>query len=236
MDEGCDKKFIMREFNLLEGYPQPAKPRKVGKNIRTIKNRIISGYRDQNFFDGDRNFGYGGFKYDGRWKKVAKKIVEEYNLNPDSSFLQFNCEKGFLVNDVKTIIPKGNIHGLETSDYALSTAMESVKKDIKKVSNYYNLDIKDDSYDFIIAMGVVYTYSLSDAIKCLKEIQRIGKGKSFITLASYTNEEDYWLFKDWTVIGTTLLKKEEWIEVLNHVDYTGDYYFANSQTLNLTRE
>ena len=85
-------------------------------------------------------------------------------------------------------------------------------------------------------MGVVYTYSLSDAIKCLKEIQRIGKGKSFITLASYTNEEDYWLFKDWTVIGTTLLKKEEWIEVLNHVDYTGDYYFANSQTLNLTRE
>lgn len=226
----------MREFNLLADYPKPKEPRYAGSNLRTIEHRIIASYREKDFFDGHRNYGYGGFKYDGRWQKAAKKIVEEYNLNPGSSFLQFNCEKGFLVNDVKTIIPKGNVHGLETSDYALSTTMASVKKDIKKVSNYYNLDIKDDSYDFIIAMGVVYTYSLSDAIKCLKEIQRIGKGKSFITLASYTNEEDYWLFKDWTVIGTTLLKKEEWIEVLNHVDYTGDYYFANSQTLNLTRE
>lgn len=226
----------MREFNLLEGYPQPTATRKVGKNIRTIKNRIISGYRDKNFFDGDRNFGYGGFKYDGRWQKVAKKIVDEYNLSLDSSFLQFNCEKGFLVNDVKSVLPKARVHGLETSDYALSTAMDNIKKNLKKVNNYYDLDIRDNSYDFIIAIGVVYTYSLSDAIKCLKEIERIGKGKSFITLASYTNEEDYWLFKDWTVIGTTILKKEEWIEVLNHANYTGDYFFTNSKTLNLTRE
>ena len=86
-----------------------------------------------------------------------------------------------------------------------------------------------------MALGVIYTHSLNDAIKCLKEIQRAGKGKSFITLASYNNSEDYWLFKDWTVIGTTILKKEEWVEVLKHVNYTGDYFFTNAQVLNLKR-
>jgi len=225
----------MREFNLLDGYPKPSKPRYVGENIRTIKNRIISGYRDKNFFDGDRNFGYGGFNYDGRWKKVAKKIIDEYKLKNNSSFLQLNCEKGFLLNDVKDALPESEVFGFETSEYAVSTAMEKVKKNIKKVDNYFNLDSRDNSFDFIIALGVIYTQSLSDAIKCLKEIQRVGKGKSFITLASYNNNEDYWLFKDWTVIGTTILRKQEWVEVLKHVNYTGDYFFTNAETLNLKR-
>ena len=63
----------MREFNLLEDYPIPDKPRYVGSNLRTIKNRIIASYRDKNLYDGSRDNGYGGYKYDGRWVKVAKK-------------------------------------------------------------------------------------------------------------------------------------------------------------------
>ena len=226
----------MKEFDLLKGYPEPSKPRIVGKNIRTIKNRIISGYRDKNFFDGDRNFGYGGFNYDGRWQKVALTIINEYNLHQNSKFLQLNCEKGFLMNDIKNLLPNCMVHGVETSDYAQSNSMENVKQDISKVNNYYNLDIEENFYDLVIGLGVVYTHSLKNAIKCIKEIQRIGKGKSFITLASYSNEEDYWLFKDWTVLGTIILKKEEWLEVLKHCNYTGDYHFTNSETLKLIRK
>ena len=140
-----------------------------------------------------------------------------------------------MLNDVKDALPESEVIGFETSEYAVSTAMEKVKKNIKKVDNYFNLDSQDNSFDFIMALGVIYTQSLSDAIKCLKEIQRVGKGKSFITLASYNNNEDYWLFKDWTVIGTTILRKQEWVEVLKHVNYTGDYFFTNAETLNLKK-
>ena len=118
----------MRRFNLLGEYPQPKNPRYVSENLRKIKHRIVASYRDKEFYDGDRNFGYGGFKYDGRWKKVAVKICEEYKLNNNSSFLQLGCEKGFLLHDIKNLYPKLDIHGLETSEYAMNHSMENVKQ------------------------------------------------------------------------------------------------------------
>ena len=127
----------MRELNLLEGYPQPKEIRYVGENIRTINHRIIAAYRDKEFFDGDRNCGYGGYKYDGRWKKVATKIKNEYQLDENASFLQLNCEKGFLLNDILEVIPKSKLYGLETSKYAVDQALERVKSKIIKVDNYY---------------------------------------------------------------------------------------------------
>ena len=57
----------MREFNALSSYPQP-KERVVGPDIRTIKNKIIASYRDEGYYDGERDNGYGGYNYDGRWK------------------------------------------------------------------------------------------------------------------------------------------------------------------------
>jgi len=56
----------MREFNPLTGYPEPKHPRVVGPDIRTIENRIIATYRGEEYYDGDRNNGYGGFRYVGR--------------------------------------------------------------------------------------------------------------------------------------------------------------------------
>ncbi len=223
----------MREFNLLSDYPKSQSKRYVSENLRTIKHRIVASYRDKEFYDGDRNYGYGGFKYDGRWEKIAKKITNEYNLDNKSSFLQLGCEKGFLLHDLKNILPNLKIHGLETSDYAVKNSMEDVKKYIRKTKNYIDLEYEDNKFDFILALGVVYTHNLSDAIQCLKEIQRIGKGKSFITLASCETMKDYWLFRQWTLLGTTILPKNDWIEVLNHANYTGDYYFTNAESLSL---
>ena len=105
----------MREFNLLEEYPKLDQPRYVASNLRTLKERIVANQRDENFFDGHRNFGYGGYKYDGRWKKVAKKLSDEYGLNDNSSFLQLNSEKGFLLKDLKDLHPKMSLKGLETT-------------------------------------------------------------------------------------------------------------------------
>ena len=63
----------MRKYNLFPNYTNKKVKRTAKNNYRTIKNKIISTYKDKNFFDGDRRNGYGGYYYDGRWRKYAKK-------------------------------------------------------------------------------------------------------------------------------------------------------------------
>lgn len=222
----------MREFNALGEYPQPKEPRYVGHNIRTIKNRIIASYRDERYYDGDRNNGYGGYKYDGRWKKIAEFMIKEYKLTKDSAILHIGCEKGFLLHDFHEYFPTMKIRGVEISDYACEHSMPSIKQYIHK-AGFTKLPFKNREFDFVIAIGVVYTLNLSDAIACLREIQRVGKDKSFITLGAYKDENGRKLFESWTVLGSTVLHVDEWPDVLKEAGYTGDYHFTDSEYLNL---
>ena len=137
------------------------------------------------------------------------------------------------MHDIKNLYPNMEILGLEISKYAIDNSLDSVRNKIIK-TNYLDLSfLKDNTFDFVYATGIIYSFNLTDAISCLKEINRISKRDSFITLASYSNKMDYWLFKNWTLLGTTILLKKEWRAILKHINYKGDYFFTNAKTLNL---
>ena len=225
----------MREFNALEGYPEPKAPRVASKGSRTIHHRIIASYRGHEFYDGNRNYGYGGFNYDGRWLSIATNMCREYNLDSQSSVLQVGCDKGFLLNDFLQVHSEMKVRGTEISNYPIENAMDSVKSYIQKAP-FTQLPFTDGEFDFVIAIGPVYSLNLGDAIQCLKEIQRVSKGKSFITLGSYIDEDSFRLFRYWTLLGAMILHEEEWVEVLKHVGYSGDYKFTSAKSLNLFAE
>lgn len=222
----------MREFDALRNYSQPKEPRCVGPYLRTIRNRIAASYRDERYYDGNRNDGYGGFKYDGRWQKIVESMSEDYDLSEKTSLLQIGCEKGFLLHDFHEHFPTMKIRGVEISDYAIANSMPLIKPFIIK-SDFQKLPFEDKEFDFVVAIGVIYTLTLRDAISCLKEIQRVGKGKSFITLGAYRDERGARLFKYWTLLGATVLHVDEWVEVLKEAGYTGDYQFITAEYLNL---
>lgn len=221
----------MKEYDLLSNY-KTLKKRLFSKNYRNIKNRILASYKNKEFYDGQRCNGYGGYKYDGRWQEIAKKIFVHYKLKNNAKILQIGCDKGFLLQDIKNLYPDTDVYGIENTLYPIKKASKIIKKKIK-FSNYINLPFKNNFFDFVIAIGPVYSLNLSDAIKCLKEINRVGKGKSFITLGSYENQKDYNIFKSWTLLGSTILKKREWKQVLQHAKYKGDYKFNTARSLNL---
>jgi len=226
----------VKEFNLLSDYSKKKVKRFVGKGIRTIDHRIIASEREKLFFDGDRNCGYGGLKYDERWNGVAKKLIEKFNLKNNSRILQIASEKGFLIYEIQKLNPKINISGVETSNYAISKTIKPVRKFIKKVKTFSEINFIKGKFDCVIALGAVYIHTLNDAIQLLKNIQRLSKGKSFITLASYETEKEYWMFKDWSVLGTLLFKKKEWKKIMKYAGYTGYYSFTNSKKLRLKRK
>ena len=41
------------------------------------------------------------------------------------------------------------------------------------------------------------------------------------------------LFDRWTLLGTTILHKKEWLELFKILKYKGDYYFTTAKSLNL---
>ena len=222
----------MREFDLLKNY-NTFKKRIFSKNYRTVKNRIIATYKGKQFYDGDRKNGYGGYRDDGRWESIAKKIFKVYKLKNNAKILQIGCDKGFLLKEIKNLFPKSSVSGVENSVYPILKAPQKIKKNIK-LCEFTNLPFKKNYFDFVIAIGPVYSLNLRDTIKCLKEINRVGKGKSFITLGSYENNKDFELFSSWTLLGSTILKKKEWKEVLMHTKYKGDYKLNTAKSLNLS--
>ena len=75
---------------------------------------------DFDYWDGDRKFGYGGYKYIGNyWEPVAKKLIEIYGLKDGSRILDVGCGKAFLLYEIKKLNPNIETIGMDISKYAL---------------------------------------------------------------------------------------------------------------------
>ena len=117
------------------------------------------------------------------------------------------------------------VRGVEVSDYAVAESMPLVKPYIVK-SDFTKLPFENREFDFVIAIGVVYTLNLRDAISCLKGNTAGWKGNKLYNPWRLRNEQGARLFKYWTLLGATILHVDEWIEVLKESGYTGDYQFV----------
>lgn len=223
----------MREFDALRDYPAPKEQRQVAE--RTIHSRISASYRDQEFFDGARANGYGGLVNDGRWAPVARLMAAEYRLGSPSSVygmlapssvLQVQCEKAFLLSEFARLGLL--VKGTETSRYAIEHAEVPVDEAPPTALPY-----AAGSFDLVIATGAVYTLNLGGAIRCLREIMRVKRRHAFITLGAYETEAGYWRLRQWSLLGCTILRKDEWVEVMQHAGYDGDYTFVTAESLRL---
>ena len=228
----------MSKNGILENYSKlEKKTRYVSSNFRNkIEHKIIAGLKGKDFYDGNRNYGYGGYKYDGRWVKTAEILIKRYNIKDKSSFLHINCDKGYLIYEMKKLLPNLKVKGLERSRYAISKSKKEVKRYIKFGQGPF-LKFKNNEFDFIYAAGYIYEFSLYQSIQALKELMRISKNnKCFITLGAFKNKNDYDLFKQWSLLGSTILSTKDWIKVMKFANYRGDYEFATAQSLGLKRK
>jgi len=212
-------------------FKKKIKKRKEISRKRSIINRIIAWQLDKEYYDGKRINGYGGYSYDGRWKKFLPKIIKKYKLTSKSKVLDLGCKKGFFMKDLEDLIPGIKVYGIEDHNYAIENAHPQVKNKIK-LYDYYNLPFKNKEIDFIFAFNSIYTHNLRHTINSLKEMQRVGK-KNYVVVASYDNEKQKKAFLNWTVIGTTVLGKKEWLKLFKFIGYKGDYYFSTAKTLGL---
>ena len=180
---------------------------------------------EEDYWDGDRRFGYGGYKYlPGRWKPVAESLIETYNLNNSSSILEVGCGKGFLLHEIKLLLPEVTIKGFDISNHGLSCALDSVKDDlfIHKAQEPY--PFQDNEFDLVISLGCLHNLRLMELEVALGEIERVGK-QGYVMLESYRNEAEQFNLQCWALTCESFFDEGEWVWLYNHFGYSGDYEF-----------
>jgi len=183
----------------------------------------------RDYWDGDRHHGYGGYKYmPGRWKPVAEKLINIYDLTSGSRVLDIGCGKGYLLYELKLLIPDLDITGIDSSDYGLENAKEQIKPFIYKHKAEVKLPYEDKEFDLVISLGTFHNLRLPELKIALSEMERTGK-KGYLMLESYRNEEELFNLQCWALTAESFFDQKEWIWLYQNFGYTGDYEFIYFQ-------
>jgi ubiquinone/menaquinone biosynthesis C-methylase UbiE len=216
---------MQREINLLRKYPQAKRDLTKRVESKSEEVREIARKFDKDFFDGDRNFGYGGFSYNPKyWTEVVKDFVEFYNLKDGSKILDVGCAKGYMLFDFKKLNPNFKLYGIDVSSYAIENSKEEVKNCLK-VANAKNLEFEDDYFDLVISINTIHNLEKKECLNALKEIQRVTKKNSFITVDAFRDEEEKQKMYAWNLTAKTIMSVDEWKEFFNEANFKGDYYW-----------
>jgi len=179
---------------------------------------------DYDYWDGDRRICYGGYNYDGRWKKVAEVMVNHYGLKSGDKVLDVGCGKGFLLYDFTQVVPGIEVAGIDISRYAINNAKQEIKPALK-VAHAAELPFEDNSFDLIFSINTLhnlYCYELENA---LKEIERVGRRYKYICVESYRTEEEKVNLLYWQVTCEMFCTPEEWEWWFDLCGYSGDHSF-----------
>lgn len=214
-----------RAINLLKNYPKSK--RNLDRRLEEKNSRVrkIARKFGKDFFDGDRKYGYGGFKYHKKfWQKVVKDFKKYWKLSKNSSVLDIGCGKGFMLYDLKKEIPGIKFNGVDISNYAIRNSKKEVKRYLK-VADARKLPFPDKSFDIVIAINTIHNLNKRDCAKSIKEINRVCKKKSFITVDAYRNQlEKEKMFK-WNLTAKTIMSVKQWKAFFKKNLYEGDYYW-----------
>lgn len=214
-----------KEIDLLINYPKTKRNLEERLTSKTDADRTIARQFGRDFFDGDRNHGYGGFNYMPRfWQPVIPTFKEYWDLTANSSLLDVGCAKGFMLHDLAESIPGITLKGIDISEYAIKNAMVDMKLHVQ-IANATQLPFPDKSFDVVISINTVHNLDRNDCAKALQEIERVSRGHSFITVDAYRNDEEKKRIYAWNLTAKTIMSVEEWITFFKDVGYTGDYFW-----------
>jgi SAM-dependent methyltransferase len=177
------------------------------------------------YWDGDRRFGYGGYKYlAGRWKPVAQALIDRYGLKAGSRVLDVGCGKAFLLYEMQLIEPGLELVGFDISKHGLASRHPELKANLFRYRAQDAYPFGDKHFDLVISLGCLHNLRIFELKTALAEIQRVGK-QGYVMLESYRNEQEMFNLECWALTAESLFDTAEWIWLYNHFGYTGDYEF-----------
>lgn len=213
------------EINLMINYPHTKRNALERAKTKTDADRCLARRFGKEFFDGSRDHGYGGFNYHPRfWEPVIPDFQKHFQLTAKSSVLDIGCAKGFMMHDMARLIPGITVKGIDVSEYAIKNTIENMKP-YCQVACATQLPFPDKSFDCVISITTLHNLEKPQLIQAVKEIERVKRKYSFITVDAYHDDAEKERMMAWNLTAKTVLHVDEWKKLFKEAGYTGDYYW-----------
>ncbi|MBI4676463.1 MAG: class I SAM-dependent methyltransferase [Elusimicrobia bacterium] len=176
------------------------------------------------YWDGDRRFGYGGMRYDGRWRPVAEAMAKHYGLKAGDKVLDVGCGKGFLLHEFTQAVPGVVVAGIDISPYAVEHSKEEVRAFLR-VGNANHLPFENASFDLVVSITTLHNLRCFDLEASVKEVERVGRRAKYVVVESYRTEEEKVNLLYWQLTCESFYSPAEWEWWFKRCGYTGDHSF-----------
>jgi SAM-dependent methyltransferase len=178
----------------------------------------------RDYWDSDRRYGYGGYRYDGRWSVVAQQLVETYSLPDNARILDVGCGRGFLLYEFTKLLPGCMVAGFDVSEFGLVTAKEEVRPHLFRHDARERFPFPDGSFDLAISVNALHNLPPQDVARALGEMERAAADK-FLVVESFRTPEELFNLQCWALTCETFFRPESWAWLFEQAGYTGDYEF-----------
>jgi ubiquinone/menaquinone biosynthesis C-methylase UbiE len=191
-----------------------------------VRCMLVAEQYGHEYWDGDRRYGYGGYKYmEGRQTPIAVALIEEYGLTNHSSVLDVGCGKGFLVYELTKLLPGIRVAGLDISLDGIEKAPPDVKPDLKWGDAGGVLPYGDLQFDLVVSINTLHNLYIRQLPSALEEIERVAL-RSYICVESYHDRQTQHNLQGWALTCNTFMTVSDWIWFYDQHDYVGDYEFV----------
>jgi protein-L-isoaspartate(D-aspartate) O-methyltransferase len=176
----------------------------------------------RDYWDGERHYGYGGYRYDGRWRAVAERVARHYGLAAGARILDVGCGKAFLLYEFTQVVPKCEVAGLDISRYAIENAKPEVRTRLT-VGTAARLPWPDKHFDLVYSINTLHNLYLPELWSALAEIERVGRAAKHVTVEAYRTEREKANLLYWQLTCRAFHTPAEWEWLFRTVGYTGDW-------------
>lgn len=196
-------------------------PRMVDDKVRCME---VAREYEFDYWDGDRRYGYGGYRYDGRWRPAAEQFISAYGLQRGAAVLDVGCGKGHLLYELQQLIPEARVAGIDRSRHAVADVPESLRTHVQIGRAQDPLPWPDRHFDLVISLATLHNLKTFELAAALREIERVGRRK-YVMVESYRSPRELFNLQCWALTAETFFDPDEWVWFFGQCGYTGDYEF-----------
>ena len=172
--------------------------------------------------DPEATAGYGGYRYDGRYRDVAQKMVTHYGLRPGDRVLEVGCGKGYVLVEFHHL--GMDVRGMDLSRYAVDQAHPELQGKILCM-DMLKADFPPGSFDLVFAKDCLPHLPEERIEDVVKQCQQLSRRHCFFEIEVARSPYEADLLYRWDITHQTRRPPAWWLELFARVGYRGDYHF-----------